>query len=191
MEVSNINTPNITQMLREWGTGNAAVMDDLFPFIYNELHRQAAAFMRRERGNHTLQTTALVHEAYLRLVDQRNVEWQSRSHFFAIASQAMRRILVDYAKRRHREKRGGVAEDISLEEALLAAADETNVDLVALDEAMLRLAELDPQQEKIVELRYFGGLSLDDAAVTLGISRATAARDWQVAKAWLHRELTR
>ena len=191
MSQSNIKTPNITQMLREWGSGNAAVMDELFPYIYTELHRQAAAFMRRERGNHTLQTTALVHEAYLKLIDQRNVEWQSRSHFFAIASQAMRRILVDYAKRRHREKRGGAAEDISLEEALLAAADETNVDLVALDEAMSRLAELDPQQEKIVELRYFGGLSLDEAAATLGISRATAARAWQVAKAWLHRELTR
>lgn len=191
MDQPNFDMPNITQMLREWGNGDAAMMDELFPYVYNELHRQAAAFMRRERGNHTLQTTALVHEAYLKLVDQRNVEWQSRSHFFAIASQAMRRILVDYAKRRHREKRGGTAEDASLEEALLAAADETNVDVVALDEAMSRLAKLDRQQEKIVELRYFGGLSLDEAAATLGISRATAARDWQVAKAWLHRELTR
>jgi RNA polymerase sigma factor (TIGR02999 family) len=191
MSQSVTETPNITQMLREWGDGNAEAMEELLPYIYSELHRQAAAFLRRERGNHTLQTTALVHEAYLKLVDQRNVEWQSRSHFFAIASQAMRRILVDYAKNRHREKRGGGAEDLSLEEALLATADETNVDLIALDEALSKLAELDPQQEKIVELRYFGGLSLDEAAVAIGISRATAARDWQVAKAWLHREMTR
>jgi RNA polymerase sigma factor (TIGR02999 family) len=178
-------------MLREWRDGNTEVMDKLLPHIYQEMHRQAAAFLRRERGNHTLQTTALVHEAYLKLVDQRNVEWQSRSHFFAIASQAMRRILVDYAKNRHREKRGGTAEDLSLEEALLATADETNVDLIALDEAMSKLAKLDPQQEKIVELRYFGGLSLEEAAEAVGVSRATAARDWQVAKAWLHREMTR
>jgi RNA polymerase sigma factor, TIGR02999 family len=191
MSQSVTETPNITQMLREWHDGNAGVMDKLLPHIYQELHRQAAAFLRRERGNHTLQTTALVHEAYLKLVDQQGVEWQSRSHFFAIASQAMRRILVDYAKNRHREKRGGKAEDLSLEEAFLATADETNIDLIALDEAMTRLAGLDPQQEKIVELRYFGGLSLNEAAEMLGVSRATAARDWQVAKAWLHREMTR
>jgi RNA polymerase sigma factor (TIGR02999 family) len=183
--------PNITQMLRDWGEGKAEVMDELLPHVYAELHRQAAAFLRHERANHTLQTTALVHEAYLKLVDQDRVEWQNRNHFFAIAAQAMRRILVDYAKKRHREKRGGSNEDLSLEEALLAAADETNVDLIALDQALSRLAKLDPQQEKIVELRYFAGLSLEEAASALDISRATAARDWQVAKAWLHREMSR
>jgi RNA polymerase sigma factor (TIGR02999 family) len=183
--------PNITQMLRDWGDGKPGVIDDLLPLIYSELHRQAAAYLRRERANHTLQTTALVHEAYLKLVDQRSVEWKSRGHFFAIAAQAMRRILVDHARTRHREKRGGSAEDVPLEEALLAAADDTDVDVVALDQALTRLAEFDPQQERLVELRYFAGLSLEEAAEVLGVSRATAAREWAVAKAWLHRELTR
>src|SRR6185369_11200298 len=183
--------PNITQMLHEWSSGKAEVMNELLPLIYDELHKRAAAYLRRERPNHTLQATALVHEAYLKLIDQRDDSWQDREHFFAIAAQAMRRILIDHAKNRHRRKRGGSNEDLPLEEALLAAADETNVDLIALDEAMTKLAKLDPQQERIVELRYFGGLSLDEAASALGISRATAARDWQVAKAWLHREMTR
>jgi len=183
--------PNVTEMLRQWSSGNAEVMNDLLPLIYDELHKRAAAYLRRERPNHTLQATALVHEAYLKLVDQRQDNWSSRDHFFAIAAQAMRRILVDHARSRHRQKRGGSNEDLPLEDALLASADETNVDLIALDEAMARLAKFDPQQERIVELRYFGGLSLDEAANALGISRATAARDWQVAKAWLHREMTR
>jgi len=183
--------PNITEMLRQWSGGKTEVMDDLLPLIYEELRRRAAAYLRRERPNHTLQPTALVHEAYLRLIDQRQDNWASRDHFFAIAAQAMRRILVDHARGRHRQKRGGSNEDLPLEDALLAAADEDSVDLIALDEAMKRLAKLDPQQERIVELRYFGGLSLDEAANALSISRATAARDWQVAKAWLHREMTR
>lgn len=138
-------SPNITQMLREWGDGRQEALDDLLPYIYSELRRQAERCLRHERPNHSLQTTALVHEAYLKLVDQRNVEWKSRSHFFAIAAQAMRRILVDYAKTRNREKRGGKNENLPLEEAFLAAADETNVDLIALDEALSRLAEFDPQ----------------------------------------------
>jgi len=183
--------PNVTEMLRQWSSGNAEVMDELLPLIYDELHKRAAAYLRRERPNHTLQATALVHEAYLKLIDQREDKWSSRDHFFAIAAQAMRRILVDHARSRHRQKRGGSNEDLPLEDALLASADEKNVDLIALDEAMARLAKLDPQQERIVELRYFGGLSLDEAANALGVSRATAARDWQVAKAWLHREMTR
>ena len=183
--------PNITEMLREWSGGKTEVMDDLLPLIYDELRRRAAAYLRRERPNHTLQPTALVHEAYLKLIDQRQDNWASRDHFFAIAAQAMRRILVDHARGRHRQKRGGSNEDLPLEDALLAAADEANVDLIALDEAMKKLAKLDPQQERVVELRYFGGLSLDEAADALSISRATAARDWQVAKAWLHREMTR
>ena len=183
--------PNITEMLRQWTTGKAEVMNELLPLIYDELHKRARAYLRRERQNHTLQPTALVHEAYLKLIDQRDDNWQSREHFFAIAAQAMRRILVDHARNRHRLKRGGSNEDLPLEEALLAVADDSNVDLIALDEAMTKLAEFDPQRERIVELRYFGGLTVDEAAKALGVSRATAARDWQVAKAWLHRELTR
>jgi RNA polymerase sigma factor (TIGR02999 family) len=182
---------NITEMLHQWTRGKTEVMNDLLPMIYDELHKRAKAYLRRERQNHTLQPTALVHEAYLKLVDQRDDNWQSREHFFAIAAQAMRRILVDHARNRHRLKRGGSNEDLPLEEALLAVADESNVDLIALDEAMAKLAEFDPQRERIVELRYFGGLTVDEAAKALGISRATAARDWQVAKAWLHREMTR
>jgi len=178
-------------MLREWGEGKSEALDELLPHIYNELHRQAAAYLRRERPNHTLQTTALVHEAYLKLIDQKQVEWKSRGHFFALAAQAMRRILVDHAKSRHREKRGGPNENVPLEDELLAVAEETNIDVIALDEALSRLAKFDPQQERIVEMRYFAGLSLDETAAAIGISRATAARDWAVAKAWLHRELTR
>jgi len=181
---------NITQMLHQWSEGEPEAINDLFPMVYSELHRQAVAYLRRERENHTLQPTALVHEAYLKLLGQRHVEWKSRGHFFAIAAQAMRRILVDYAKGRHRQKRGGADENIPLEEALIAA-DESNVNIIALDEALNRLAESDPQQERVVELRYFAGLSLEETAATLGISRATAARDWTMAKAWLHRELTR
>lgn len=183
--------PNITEMLHQWSCGNADVMNELLPLIYDELHRRAAAYLRRERPNHTLQATALVHEAYLKLIDQRDDNWENREHFFSIAAQAMRRILVDHARNRHRQKRGGSKEDVPLEEVLLATADEANVDVLALHDAMKKLAKFDPQQEKIVELRYFGGLTLDEAADSLGISRATAARDWQVAKAWLHREMTR
>ena len=183
--------PNITEMLREWGSGRREAIDEILPHVYAELRRQAASYLRRERKGHSLQTTGLVHEAYLKLVDQRDVKWESRSHFFAIAAHAMRRILVDYARARNRDKRGGPQEDLPLEEALLTKVEAANVDLIALDEALSRLAELDPQQEKIVELRYFCGLSLDEAAEMLDISRATAARDWSVAKAWLYRELTR
>lgn len=184
-------SPNITELLHEWNSGRTEVAEALLPLIYDELHRRAAAYMRRERRNHTLQPTALVHEAYLKLIGQRNDNWNDRQHFFAIASQVMRRILVDHARSRNRHKRGGSQEDLPLEEALLAGAEEANVDLLALDEAMSRLAKFDPQQERLVELRYFGGMSLEEAAKALGISRATAARDWQVAKAWLHREMTR
>lgn len=191
MSHNDSGSPKITQMLRDWGEGRSEALDELLPHIYNELHRQAAAYLRRERPNHTLQTTALVHEAYLKLIDQKQVEWKSRGHFFALAAQAMRRILVDHAKSRHREKRGGPNENVPLEDELLAVAEETNIDVIALDEALSRLAKFDPQQERIVEMRYFAGLSLDETAAAIGISRATAARDWAVAKAWLHRELTR
>ena len=182
---------NITEMLRDWSSGKPEAIDQLLPHIYAELHRQAEAYMRRERPDHTLQTTGLVHEAYLKLAEQQNVEWKNRGHFFAVAAQAMRRILVDHARTRNREKRGGPVQNLALEDALVAAAEEENVDLIALDEALSRLAEFDPQQARIVELRYFAGLSLEETADAIGISRATAARDWAVAKAWLFREMTR
>lgn len=186
-----ISAPQITQMLREWADGRRGALDEALPYIYSELRKQAARALRRERANHSLQTTGLVHETYLKLIDQHDIDLKSRSHFFALAGQTMRRILVDYARTRNREKRGGGNEDLPLEEMILAGADETNIDIIALDEALSRLAEFDPQQKTIVELRYFCGLSLEEAADVAGISRATAAREWSVAKAWLYRELTR
>ena len=178
-------------MLREWSDGKQEAFDNLIPLVYDELHRQAARFLRKERQNHTLQTTALIHEAYLKLIDRRDVNWESRTHFFAVAAQAMRRILVDYAKAKHREKRGGDNIKLSLEETTLVAAKEQSLDLVALDEALNKLAKFDEQQARVVELRYFSGLSLEETAEALHISRATAARDWEAARAWLHRELTK
>ncbi|HZT58183.1 MAG TPA: sigma-70 family RNA polymerase sigma factor [Pyrinomonadaceae bacterium] len=183
--------PEITQMLQEWSDGKEEALDQLLPVVYTELRRQAARHLRRERRDHTLQTTALVHEAYMKLVDQRNVRWESRSHFFAIASQAMRRILVDYARTRKREKRGGGDIRLSLAAAEQVASDSKGVDLIALDEALTRLAVIDEQQSRVVELRYFSGLSLEETAEILDISRATAAREWNMARAWLHRELSR
>lgn len=179
---------NITQLLKDWGEGNQQVLDELMPLVYEELRRQAARHLRRERPDHTLQTTALIHEAYLKLVGQ-EVDWQNRSHFFAIASQAMRRILVDHARTRHREKRGGIAENLPLEEALVAGTGGTRIDLVDLDEALTRLAKLDPRQAKIVELRYFSGLSIDETAGVLGVSNSTVRADWTMAKAWLKNEI--
>ena len=181
----------ITQLLREWSEGDREALDELLPLVYDELHRQAARYRRRERPDHTLQTTALIHEAYLKLIDQRDVKWQSRAHFFAIASLAMRRVLVNYAKARHREKRGGDDVKVTLEEGVLAVGDDSRVEIIALDEALTRLAEVDEQQARVVELRYFSGLSLEEVAEVLAVSRATVARDWNMAKAWLHQELTR
>ena len=192
MNPSEQKKQNITEILRRWGDGKPEALDELMPLVYEELHRKASQYLRRERSNHTLQTTALIHEAYLKLIDQRDVDWESRTHFFAIAAQAMRRILVDYAKTRNREKRGGSAENIPLDEALqIQAKEENSVDLIALDEALTRLAEIDEQQARVVELRYFADLSLEATAEALHISRSTAARDWSVAKAWLLRELSR
>lgn len=183
---------NITEILRQWSGGKQEALDELMPLVYAELHRQAAQYLRRERQDHTLQTTALINEAYLKLIDQRHVNWESRTHFFAIAAQAMRRILVDYAKTRNREKRGGSAENLPLEEALqVQAKEEKSVDLIALDKALMRLAAIDKQQARVVELRYFADLSLEETAEALHISRATAARDWSMAKAWLLRELSK
>ncbi len=181
----------ITRMLRQWSDGNGEALDNLLPLVYDELHRQAARYLRRENKDHTLQPTALINEAYLKLIDQREVNWQNRTHFFAIAAQAMRRILVDHARTKHREKRGGDNAKLPLDEALMVVADEKNIDLIALDKALTRLEMKDKQQTRIVELRYFSGLSLEETAEALNISRTTAARDWAMARAWLHRELTR
>lgn len=178
-------------MLREWSDGKQEALDNLMPLVYDELHRQASRYLRKERQGHTLQTTALINEAYLKLIDQRNVNWESRTHFYAIAAQAMRRILVDYAKATHRKKRGGNDVKLPLEEAMLVAADENPVDLIALDEALNKLAERDKQQARVVELRYFSGLSLEETAEAMHISRATVASDWSMAKVWLYRELTK
>jgi len=180
----------ITLMLKEWGQGNQQALENLMPLVYDELRRQAARFLRKERPGHTLQTTALIHEAYIKLVGQEHVDWQNRSHFFAIASQAMRRILVDHARTRHREKRGGAAENLPLDDAFNIGIPQKSVDLVALDEALQRLETLDPRQAKIVELRYFSGLTNDETADILGVSNATVRNDWTMAKAWLHSELT-
>lgn len=192
MNSSEEKRQNITGILRQWSSGKQDALDELMPLVYEELHRKASQYLRRERANHTLQTTALINEAYLKLIDQKDVNWESRTHFFAIAAQAMRRILVDYAKTRNREKRGGAAENLPLEEALqVQGKEEHPVDLIALDKALTKLAEMDEQQARVVELRYFADLSLEATAEALHISRATAARDWSVAKAWLLRELSR
>ena len=167
------------------------MLEDLMPLVYDELHKQAARFLNRERRDHTLQTTALIHETYLKLIDQREVNWESRAHFFAIAANLMRRILVDYARQKHREKRGGDMMKLSLEEAALIVGKERSIDLMALDEALTRLEKIDEQQARIVELRYFSGLSLEETAEALRVSRTTVANDWSMAKAWLHRELTK
>lgn len=180
---------HITIMLKAWNEGDEGVLDSLMPLVYDELRRQASQYLRRERSGHTLQTTALIHEAYIKLVGQENVRWQNRSHFFAIASQAMRRILVDHARTRHREKRGGAASDLPLDEAFHIGAPQKSVDLVALDEALQRLELLDKRQARIVELRYFSGLTNDETAEVLGVSNATVRNDWSMAKAWLYDQL--
>jgi RNA polymerase sigma factor (TIGR02999 family) len=185
------SAPDITGLLLSWASGDASADARLMPAIYGELHLQAARAMRRENDGHSLQATALVHEAYIRLVDQRRVEWRNRAHFFGIAAQAMRRILVDHARGRLAEKRGGGMRQITLGDAEQDAAQRDDaVDILDLHEALERLAELDPQQGRIVELRYFGGLNIDETAESLGISPATVKRDWAMARAWLHRELT-
>ncbi len=169
------------------------VLDALLPLVYDELHRQAHRYLRNERRDHTLQTTALINEAYLRLIGQKSVEWQNRAHFFALAANMMRRILVDYAKTKHRVKRGGGGEDLPLDDAITVAADTTSeavkIDLIALDAALDKLAAKDERLARIVELRYFSGLTIEETAEVLKISAMTVKRDWNVAKAWLHKEI--
>lgn len=180
---------DVTKLLIAWSDGNKQALDLLMPIVFDELRRQASRYLRRERAGHTLQTTALVNEAYLRLVDQENVRWQNRAHFFGIAAQLMRRILVDHARAKHRAKRGGADLRVTLDEATAVARDR-EIDLVALDEALDRLAKIDLQQSRVVELRFFSGLNVEETAEVLRISPATVKRDWSVAKAWLHREIS-
>jgi RNA polymerase sigma-70 factor, ECF subfamily len=164
-------------------------LDKLMPAVYDELRRQAARYLRREHAGHTLQTTALIHEAYMRLVDQRHVQWQNRAQFFGMAAQMMRRILVDHARTKKRVKRGGSDVKVSLADATIPV-EERDLDVIALDEALTRLAEIDEQQSRVVELRFFSGLTVEETAEVMGISPATVKRDWSMAKAWLHRELS-
>jgi RNA polymerase sigma factor (TIGR02999 family) len=180
---------NITELLVGYGRGDKDALDRLMPIVYEELRRQAARYLRKERPGHTLQTTALIHEAYVRLVDQHDVQWQNRAHFFGIAAQLMRRILVDHARTKKRVKRGGSDVRVSLGDADVAVKAQ-DLDVVALDEALQRLAAIDEQQSRVVELRFFSGLSVEETAEVMGISKATVKRDWSMAKAWLHRELT-
>jgi RNA polymerase sigma factor (TIGR02999 family) len=178
----------ITRMLIQWSNGEREALDKLIPMVYAELRKIAGRVLQRERRDHTLQPTALVHEAYFRLIDQRSVNWRNRAQFFAIAAQAMRRIIVDHARRHNALKRGGENLKVELEAAMLLPGAR-DVDVVRLDDALTALAEFDPQQGRIVELRFFGGLSIEETAEVIGISPATVKRDWSMAKAWLHREL--
>lgn len=179
----------VTLLLADVRAGRAGAADRLFPLVYDELRRLAASYLRRERRDHTLQPTALVHEAFLRLVGAEDQRWESRAHFLAVAARAMRRILIDHARGRHAQKRGGKAAKVSLADLDQPAVDRDDY-LIALDEALERLGRLDERQARVVELRFFGGLTIEEAAAVLGVSHATVERDWNVAKAWLHREVT-
>jgi RNA polymerase sigma factor (TIGR02999 family) len=178
----------ITDLLVCWGDGDRAALERLLPLVERELHRLAHAYMRREHLDHTLQTTALINETFLRLIDQSRVRWQNRAHFYGIAAQLMRRVLLNHARDKKRDKRGGGAWKVSLSEAD-AMSDERSVELLALDEALQRLSAIDPRKSLVVELRYFGGLSVKETAEVLKVSPVTVARDWDMAKAWLAREL--
>ena len=180
----------VTQLLIRWRSGDREALADLMPIVYGELRRMARNYLQQERQDHTLQSTALVHEAYVRLVGQKLPEWQNRAHFFGVAARLMRQILVEYARSHQAEKRGGSACKVTLEEEA-CLPQQPALDVVMLDDALQDLAKLDPQQSRIVELRFFAGLSIDDTSEVLGISPATVAREWTTARIWLHREISR
>ena len=190
MTESPVNSANeVTQLLVSWGKGDQQSLESLIPLVYDELRRQARRYLRRERPDHTLQSSALVHEVYVRLIDQRQANWHNRSQFFGVAAQLMRRILVDHARSRGAVKRGAGVTKLAIAEEV-AAIEMQNVDLIALDTSLTKLGQIDPQQCRIVELRFFSGLSIEDTADALSISPATVKRDWAMAKAWLYREIS-
>jgi RNA polymerase sigma factor (TIGR02999 family) len=183
------STKEVTRLLVDWGNGDQAALDELIPLVHDELRRLASRYMRREGQGHTLQTSALVNEAYLRLVDQKNVKWQNRAHFFGVAAQLMRRILVDHARSRLRAKRGGGMQMVSLPEQLGVSNEVEEV--IALDDALKNLAEMDPRKSRIVEMKFFGGLSTEEVAEVLKVTSRTVEREWRKAKAWLHRAISK
>lgn len=182
--------PDITRMLIDLTDGKKEVVNEIMPLVYHELRKLAGNYLRRERSDHTLQPTALVHEAYMKLIDQKQVKWQNRAHFFGIAAQIMRRILLDYARKHRAEKRGGPGEDLPLEDEILIISNERSAKLLALDEALEKLAQMDQTKARIVELRYFGGLSVEETAEVLGVSQITVKRHWRMAKAWLYGQIS-
>ena len=183
------SSKDITGLLQDWGKGNHEALEELIPLVYEELRKMAGRYLRREPSGHTLQTTALVHEAYLRLLEQKQVQWQNRGHFFAIAAQAFRRILIDYARKQQALKRGGGEQRLPLDECKYISQQES-ASLVRLDEALATLAKIDSRQSRIVELRFFGGLTLEETAEVMEISTATVKREWSMARAWLYHEMT-
>lgn len=184
------SSQGITQLLERWSQGDGEALDQLMPLVYDELHRLAGAYLRRERREHTLQPTALVNEAYLKLVGQRSIQWQNRAQFFGVAAQLMRRILVDHARANYADKRGGDRVNVSLKN-VGAFGTQPTTDVLALHDVLNRLAEIDPDQSRIVELRFFGGLTIEEAAEVMHVSHSTVEREWKIAKAWLKRELTK
>jgi RNA polymerase sigma-70 factor (ECF subfamily) len=189
MTTPSTSPKEVTQLLLDWSRGDQAALDKLMPLVYGELRRMANRYMRREHVGHTLQTTALINEAYLRLIEQQRVQWHNRAHFFAISAKLMRRILVDHARSHTRAKRGGGVLKVSLNEAVVPSKERA-AELVALDDALMRLATIDPRKSQVVELRFFGGLSVEETAEVLKVTPMTVTRDWKTAKAWLHRELS-
>ena len=185
---ANPSVHQITERLIAWSSGDVAALDDVIRAVYQELRQMADRYLRKERSEHTLQPTALVHEAYLRLIDQTQVSWQNRAHFFGVAAQMMRRILIDHAKTKHREKRGGAVSPLPLDEALDLSQGRAS-ELVALDDALKSFADIDERKSRVVELRFFGGLSVEETADVLQVSPQTVLRDWKLAKAWLYQEI--
>jgi RNA polymerase sigma factor (TIGR02999 family) len=186
--MTTLSAEEVTELLVDWRNGDQEALNNLIPLVYDELHRLARRYLRRERPNHTLQTTALVHEAYLRLVDENDGNWRNRAQFFAVASQLMRHILVDYARGHNAGKRGGNYKKVSFYEEMLVSGDK-GPDLMALDEALNSLATIDLEQSRVVELRVFGGLTVEETAEVLGVSPRTVKREWSMARAWLHRQI--